>query len=125
MTINLSSKVISKIYGRKLPKNLGFATFNKVLKRLREKLIFNAIIKSRVSHWKSTEDLTHFEESLQKSNDISSSHWSIQMLMIGHYKTKNEFVSPMMDSMLNRENVTYNFRNLQEFQLERKRNMFL
>ena len=47
------------------------------------------------------------------------------MLMIGHYKTKNEFVSPMIDSMLNRENVTYNFRNLQEFQLERKRNMFL
>ena len=45
--------------------------------------------------------------------------------MIGRYKTKNEFVSPMMDSMLNRENVTYNFRNLQEFQLERKRNMFL
>ena len=37
------------------------------------------------------------------------------------YKIKNELALPIMDSMLNRRNITYNFRNLQEFQSERKR----
>ena len=36
------------------------------------------------------------------------------------YKIKNKLAPPIMDSMLNRRNITYNFRNLQEFQLERE-----
>ena len=46
------------------------------------------------------------------------------MLMIQLYKIKNELASPIMDSMLNRRNITYNFRHLQEFQSERKRTVF-
>ena len=40
--------------------------------------------------------------------------------MIELSKTKNEFAPPIMNSMLNRRNITYNFRYLQEFQSERK-----
>ena len=47
------------------------------------------------------------------------------MLMIEIYKIKNELAPPIMDSMLNRRNITYsNFRNLQQFQSERKRTVF-
>ena len=35
------------------------------------------------------------------------------------YYIKNEIATLIIDSMLNRTNITYNFRNLQEFQLER------
>ena len=35
------------------------------------------------------------------------------------YYIKNEIATPIIDSMLNRRNVTYNFRNFQEFQLGR------
>ena len=44
--------------------------------------------------------------------------------MIGLYKIKSELAPPIMDSMLNRRNITYNFRNLQVFQSERKTNVF-
>ena len=40
------------------------------------------------------------------------------------YKIKNELAPPIMDSMLNRRNISYNFRNLQEFQSQRKRTVF-
>ena len=46
------------------------------------------------------------------------------MLVIELYKIKNELASPIMDSMLNKRNITYNFRNLQEFQSEIKRTVF-
>ena len=46
------------------------------------------------------------------------------MLMIELYKIKDELAPPIMDSMLNRRNITYNFRNLQEFQSQRKRTVF-
>ena len=61
-----------------------------------------------------------FEALLRKNNDISCHHRNIQMLMIELYKIKNELAPPIMDSMLNRRNITYNIRNLQEFQSERK-----
>ena len=35
------------------------------------------------------------------------------------YYIKNEIATLIIDSILNRRNITYNFRNLQEFQLER------
>ena len=57
---------------------------------------------------------------LRKSNDISCHHRNIQMLMTELYKIKDELAPPIMDSMLNRRNITYNFRNLQEFQSERE-----
>ena len=65
-----------------------------------------------------------FEALLRKSNDVSCNHRNIQMLMIELYKIKNELALPIMDSMLNKRNITYNFRNLQEFQWERNRTVF-
>ena len=124
MTINLSSKVISKIYERKLPKNLGFATFNKVFKRLRKKLIFNAIIKSQVSYWKSTEDLIHFEESLQKSNDISSCHRSIQMLMIGLYKNQKWICFPNDGFNVKQRKCYLQFQKFARVSVEKKEKRF-
>ena len=46
------------------------------------------------------------------------------MLMAELYKIKNELAPPIMDSMLNRRNVTNNIRHLQEFQSERKETVF-
>ena len=66
-----------------------------------------------------------FEALLHKSNDIPSHHRNIQMLMIELYKIKNEVAPPITYSMLNRRNVICNFRNLQEFQLQRKQLFFM
>ena len=68
--------------------------------------------------------ISDFEALLRKSNDIPCHCRNIQMLMIELYKIKNELAPPIMDSMLNRRNITYNFRNLQEFRSERKRTVF-
>ena len=65
--------------------------------------------------------VSNLEALLCKSNDTYCHHRDIQMLMIEPSKTKNELAPPIMDSMLNRRNITYNFRYLQEFQSERKR----
>ena len=68
--------------------------------------------------------VSDFEAILRKNNDVSCHHRNIQMFMIELYKIKNELAPPIIDSMLNRRNITYNFRNLQEFQSERKRTVF-
>ena len=39
----------------------------------------------------------------------------IQMLMIELYKTKNELSQLIMDSVLNRNNITYNSKNCKNF----------
>ena len=44
--------------------------------------------------------------------------------MIELFKIKYDRAPPIMDSMLNRRTVCYNFRNWQEFQSERKRTVF-
>ena len=68
--------------------------------------------------------VSDFEALLRRSNDVSYHHRNIQMLMVEFYKIKNELAPPIMDSMFNRRNITYNFRNLQEFQSEIKRTVF-
>ena len=55
---------------------------------------------------------------------ISCHHRNIQMLMIELYKIKNELAPLIMDSTLNRRNITYNCWDLQEFPSERKRTVF-
>ena len=57
---------------------------------------------------------------LRTTNNTSYHYRNIQMLMIDISKIKNELAPPIMDSMLNGRNIIYNFRNLQEFQSERK-----
>ena len=68
--------------------------------------------------------VSDFEALLRKSSDISCHHRNIPMLMIELYKFKNELAPPIMDSLLNRRNITYSFGNFQEFQSERKRTVF-
>ena len=85
----------------------------------KKQLIFNAIIKSQFSYcpllwmfcFRQTNNMINkLHETALKSNDISCHHRNIQMLMIELYKIKNELAPPIMDSMLNRRNITYNFR---------------
>ena len=65
-----------------------------------------------------------FETMLQNINDITLHHRNIQTLTIELFKIKYDLAPPIMDSMLSRRTICYNFRNLQEFQLERKRTVF-
>ena len=62
-----------------------------------------------------------FESLLQNNKDICSHHKNIQSLMIEMFKIKNELARPIMDSMSERRNESYNLRNFQEFLTERKR----
>ena len=64
------------------------------------------------------------EARLHKTNSKSSHHRNIQMFMIEHCKIKNLKAPQIMNAMLNKKNVTYNFRHLQEFQPKRKRTAF-
>ena len=57
-------------------------------------------------------------------NGITIHHRNIQTLMIELFKIKYDLAPPIMDSLLNRRTICYNFRNLQEFQSERKRTVF-
>ena len=68
--------------------------------------------------------ISDFETMLRKMNDITIHHRNIQTLMIELFKIKYDLAPPIMDSMLNRRTICYNFRNLQEFQLKRKRTVF-
>ena len=43
--------------------------------------------------------------------------------MIELFKIKYDLAPPIMDSMLNRRTICYNFRNLQEFPSERQRTL--
>ena len=68
--------------------------------------------------------VSDFKVLLRKSNDISCHHSNIQMLMIELYKIKNKLAPSIIGSMLNRRHITYNFRNLREFQPEKRRTVF-
>ena len=61
---------------------------------------------------------------LPNMNDITIHHRNIQTLMIELFKIKYDLARPIMDSMLNRRVICYNFRNLQEFQSERDKTVF-
>ena len=65
-----------------------------------------------------------FETMLMKMNGITIHHRNIQTLMIELVKIKYELATPIIDSLLNMIAICYNVRNLQEFQLERKRTVF-
>ena len=57
-------------------------------------------------------------------NDLTTQHRNIQTLMIELFKIKYDLAPPNMDSMSNQRTNCYNFRNLQEFQSERKKTVF-
>ena len=119
------------------------------LKNSKKKMIFNALIKSQFSYcplvWmfcsRQTNNMINkiheralrivlndhfsdFETMLLNMNDITIHHRNIQTLMIELFKIKYDLAPPIMDSLLNRRTIHYNFRNLQEFQSERKRTVF-
>ena len=114
-----------------------------------KKMIFNALIKSQFSycplvwmfcsrqtnnminkiHERSlgivlTDHFSDCETMLLNMNDITTHHRNIQILMIELFKIKDDLSPPIMDSLLNRGTIYYNFRNLQEFHSERKRTVF-
>ena len=64
------------------------------------------------------------ETLLPKSNEISCHHRNIQTLMIELNEIKNELAPPIVDSVVIKRNLTYNFENLQAIQWERKRTVF-
>ena len=68
--------------------------------------------------------VSDFDALLRKNNNISCHHRNIQMLMNELYKIKNELAPPIMDTMLNRRNITFNFRNLQSFG-QKEKELFL
>ena len=68
--------------------------------------------------------ISDFETILRNMNDITIHHRNAQTLMIELLKTKYDLAPPIMDSVLNRRTICYNFKNLQEFQSERKRTVF-
>ena len=69
-------------------------------------------------------NISDFATLLQKSNDVSGHHKNIQILMTELYLLKYEITPPIVDSILNKTNITYNFRTLQKFHSERKRTVF-
>ena len=68
--------------------------------------------------------VSDFDALLRKNNNISCHHRNIQMLMNELYIIKNELAPPIMDTMLNRRNITFNFRNLQSFG-QKEKELFL
>ena len=114
----------------------------------KKKIIFNALIKSQFSYCslvsmfcsRQTKNMINkiherdlrivlndhfsdFETMLLNMNDITIHHGNIQTLMIELFKIKYDLAPSIMDSLLNRRTIHYNFRNLQTFQSERKRTM--
>ena len=88
-------------------------THNKINKRLERalRIVLN-------------EHISDFEAMLWNINDITIHHRNIQILMIALFKTRYDLAPPIMVSMLNRRTICYHFRNLQEFQSERKKSVF-
>ena len=66
------------------------------------------------------DDLSDFEFLLQNYKDICSHHKSIQSLKIDIFKIKNELAPPIMNSMFERRNKSYNLHDFQQFFTEIK-----
>ena len=135
---NLCKKASQKIWA--LSRLINYLNDSK------KKMIFNALIKSQLSYCPSVwlfcsrqtnnminkihertlriglNDLINdFETMLRNMNDTTIHHRNTQTLMIELFKIKYDLAPPIMDSTLNRRTICYNFRNLQDFQSERKR----
>ena len=67
------------------------------------------------------DDLSGFESLLQDNKDICRHHKNVQSLMTEMFKIKIELAPPIIDSMFERRNESYNLRNFQEFLTKRKR----
>ena len=82
------------------------------------------MFKIHVKNFLKTFSLKKFLKTFRNINDITIQHRNIQTLMIELFKIKYDLAPSFIDSVLNRRTVCYNFRNLQEFQTERKRTVF-
>ena len=67
---------------------------------------------------------SNFEKLLHINNDVCNHHRNIQTLFIEYFKTQKGFAPPIMESILKGRNNTYNVRNFQEFETERKRTVY-
>ena len=68
--------------------------------------------------------ISDFETILRNMNDVTIHYRNIQTLTTELFKIKYDLASPILDSMLNKRTICYNFRNSQVFQSERKRTVF-
>ena len=68
--------------------------------------------------------ISDFETMPRNTYDITIRHRKIQTLTSELFKMKYDLAPSVMDSMLNRRTICYNFKHLQEFQTERKRAIF-
>ena len=67
---------------------------------------------------------SYFETLLQNDNDVCNHHRNIQTLLIEIFKNRKGFAPPVTGSVLKGRNDTYNVRNFQEFETERKRTVY-
>ena len=65
-----------------------------------------------------------FEILLQINNGVCNHHRNIQTLLIQIFKIKKGFAPSIMESILKGRNNTYNVRNFQKFETERKRTVY-
>ena len=65
-----------------------------------------------------------FETLLLKNNGVCNHHRNIQTLLNEVFKIKKGFSPPIMVSILKGRNNTYNIRNFQEFETERKTTVY-
>ena len=102
-----------------------------------KKMIFNALIKLPFSYFSSVwifcsrqtnkminkihekdlrillnDHVSDFETMLRNINNITIQHCNIETLMSEFFKIKYDLAPPIMDSMLNRRIICYNFRNI-------------
>ena len=61
-----------------------------------------------------------FEKLLHIHNEVCNHDRNIQTLLIKIFKIKKGFAPPIMESMFKEKSNTYNVRNFQEFETERK-----
>ena len=65
-----------------------------------------------------------FETLLQNNNDVCNHHRNIQTLLIEIFKIKKGFAPLAMGSILKWRKNTYNVRNIEKFEIERKRTVY-
>ena len=106
-TIHICSyKMVFSKYATNLQKNThAEVRFQKSCKAALLKSHFGMSVRKFAAYFQIIYSLEHLARAI-------SNYRSIQMLMTEIYQIRNEFAHHIIDSKLNRRNVTYNFKNL-------------
>ena len=140
---------IKNICKKASQKNRGLSRLSNHLNDSQKRLILNPTVKSQFSYcplvWMFSSRTSNnminkvheralrallndhesdFEKLLHIYNDVCNHHGNIQTLLIEIFKIKKGFAPPIMESILKGRNNTYNVRNFQEFETERRRTVY-